>query len=56
MEEFLAFADAIGRTLDGKHRYRLDFTVDTETVWGEFFNVANNDCNAPLRTESDATD
>ena len=40
MEEFLAFADRIGRTLDGQHMYRLDFTVDTETVWGEFFNVA----------------
>lgn len=40
MDEFLAFADSIGRTLDGGHIYRLDFTVDTETVWGEFFNVA----------------
>lgn len=40
MEEFLAFVDHIGRTLDGKHIYRLDYTVDTDTVWGEFFNVA----------------
>ena len=40
MEEFLAFVDEIGRTLDGKHIYRLDFTVDTDIVWGEFFNVA----------------
>ena len=40
MDEFLAFVDEIGRTLDGKYIYRLDFTVDTETVWGEFFNIA----------------
>lgn len=40
MEEFLAFVDHIGRTLDGKYIYRLDFTVDTDIVWGEFFNVA----------------
>jgi len=39
MEEFLAFVDYIGETLDGKYIYRFDFTVDTETVWGEFFNV-----------------
>ena len=40
MEEFLAFVDEIGRTLDKKYIYRFDFTVDTDTVWGEFFNVA----------------
>lgn len=38
--EYLAFVDEIGRTLDGKYIYRMDFTVDTETVWGDFFNVA----------------
>lgn len=40
MEEYLAFVDHIGRTLDKKHIYRFDFTVDPDTVWGEFFNVA----------------
>ena len=40
MEEYLAFVDEVGRTIDGKYIYRFDFTVDTETVWGEFFNVA----------------
>ena len=38
--EYLAFVDYIGRTLDKKYIYRFDFTTDTETVWGEFFNVA----------------
>lgn len=40
MTEYLAFVDEIGRTIDKKYIYRFDFTVDTETVWGEFFNVA----------------
>lgn len=40
MEEYLAFVDEIGRTVDGKYIYRFDFTPDSETVWGEFFNVA----------------
>lgn len=40
MEEYLAFVDEVGRTLDGKYIYRFDFTIDSETVWGEFFNVA----------------
>lgn len=39
MEEYLAFIDEIGRTIDGKYIYRFDFTYDTEVVWGEFFNV-----------------
>lgn len=39
MTEYLAFVDEVGRTMDGKYIYRFDFTVDTETVWGEFFNV-----------------
>ena len=39
MEEFLGFVDEIGRTVDGKHIYRFDFTLDTETIWGEYFNV-----------------
>lgn len=40
MTEYLAFVDEVGMTLDKKYIYRFDFTVDTETVWGEFFNVA----------------
>ena len=39
MEEYLAFVDYIGRTIDGQYIYRLDFTVDPDSVWGEFFNV-----------------
>lgn len=39
MEEYLAFVDYIGRALDGKYIYRFDYTVDTEIVWGDFFNV-----------------
>ena len=39
MEEFLGFVDEIGRTVDGKYIYRFDFTLDTETIWGEYFNV-----------------
>jgi hypothetical protein len=40
MEEYLAFVDYIGRTLDGKYIYRFDFTTDKETVWGEYFHIA----------------
>ena len=39
MDEFLGFVDEIGRTTDGKYIYRFDFTTDTETIWGEYFNV-----------------
>lgn len=39
MNEFLAFVDEIGRTIDGGYIYRFDFTTDTEIVWGDFFNV-----------------
>ena len=35
MDEYLAFVDEIGRTTDGKFIYRLDFTVDTDSVWGD---------------------
>lgn len=38
MEEYLAFVDFIGRTIDGKYIYRFDFTFDPDTVWGEYFN------------------
>ena len=37
--EYLAFVDYIGRTVEGEYIYRFDFTVDTESVWGEYFNV-----------------
>lgn len=40
MDEYLAFVDFIGKTITGDYIYRFDFTSDTETVWGEFFNVA----------------
>lgn len=40
MTEYLAFVDEIGRTTDGQYIYRLDFTVDKEVVWGEFFNIS----------------
>ena len=39
MDEYLAFVDEIGRTTDGKFIYRLDFTVDTDSVWGDYFNI-----------------
>ena len=39
MNEYLAFVDYVGCTLDGKYIYRFDFTTDTDVVWGEFFNV-----------------
>lgn len=39
MEEYLAFVDYVGRTIDGKYIYRFDFTVDADSVWGEYFNV-----------------
>lgn len=39
MEEYLGFVDEIGRTRDGEYIYRFDFTLDTEIIWGEYFNV-----------------
>ena len=39
MDGFLGFVDEVGRTTDGKYIYRFDFTSDTETIWGEYFNV-----------------
>lgn len=39
MEEYLAFVDYIGNNLDGKYVYRFDFTTDTDTVWGDYFNI-----------------
>ena len=40
MEDFLGFVDLIGLTIDGLPIYRFDFTTDTETIWGDYFNVA----------------
>lgn len=39
MDEYLAFIDFVGRTVNGGYIYRFDFTTDIETVWGDFFNV-----------------
>lgn len=39
MEEYLAFIEEIGRTINGEFTYRFYFTYDTEIVWGEYFNV-----------------
>lgn len=39
MEEYLAFVDFVGRTIDGKYIYRFDFTFDPDTVWGDYFNI-----------------
>lgn len=40
MDEYLAFIDEIGRTIDGNYLYRFDFTYEPDIVWGEYFNVA----------------
>lgn len=40
MVEYLGFVDYIGRTNDGKYIYRFDFTLDRDTIWGEYFNIA----------------
>ena len=39
MEEYLAFIDEIGRTIDGNYLYRFDFTTEPDIVWGEYFHV-----------------
>ena len=38
-QEYLAFVDEIGRTIDGKYLYRFDYSKDTEIVWGNYFNI-----------------
>lgn len=40
MDMFLGFIDYIGKTNEGKYTYRFDFTNDTDTVWGEYFNIS----------------
>ena len=39
MEEYLAFVEEVGQTLNGRFVYRFYFTSDTSNVWGEYFNV-----------------
>lgn len=39
MEEYLAFIDEIGRSIDGNYTYCFYFTYDKEIVWGEYFNI-----------------
>lgn len=39
MQEYLAFIDEVGKTVDEKYTYRFDFTYNTDMVWGDFFNV-----------------
>lgn len=36
---FLAFVDYVGKTVDGKHIYRFDFTRATDIVWGDQWNA-----------------
>ena len=38
-QEYLAFVDEIGRTIEGKYLYRFDYCKDTEIVWGNYFNI-----------------
>lgn len=38
-EHFLAFVGYAGRTVDGKHIYRFDFTRATDIVWGDQWNA-----------------
>lgn len=39
MEEYLAFVDKIGDTLDGQNIYQFMFTTVPDVVWGENFNI-----------------
>lgn len=39
-EKYLAFVDFISKTVSNEYIYRFDFTDDTDTVWGDFFNIA----------------
>ena len=38
--EYLAFVNEMGTDMEGRPVYTLHFTTDTESVWGEYFNVA----------------
>lgn len=37
---YLAFIDYIGSGIEGGYTYRFDFTDNTDTVWGNYFNIA----------------
>lgn len=39
MNEYLAFVEDVGETINGKFVYRFYFTSDPSNVWGEYFNV-----------------
>lgn len=39
-DKYLAFVDFIGKNANDEYIYRFDFTDDTDTVWGDFFNIA----------------
>lgn len=54
MEEYLGFVDEIGRTIDGKFIYRFDFTLDTDTIWGEYFNVTPSAIIPDLQVDKNA--
>lgn len=38
-QEYLAFVDEIGRTIEGNYLYRFDYCTDKEIVWGDYFNI-----------------
>ena len=40
MNCYLAFIDYIGKSVDDKFIYRFDFTNDSDSVWGDYFNIA----------------
>lgn len=40
MNEYLAFVDYLGKSIEGEYIYRFDFTNNPDLVWGEYFNVA----------------
>lgn len=38
-QEYLAFVDEIGRTIEGNYLYRFDYCTEKEIVWGDYFNI-----------------
>lgn len=52
MNEYLAFVDYLGKSIDGDYIYRFDFTDDTDSVWGDYFNVAPTIIIPDLQPES----
>lgn len=39
MEEYLAFINEIGRSINGQYTYCFYFTYNKEVVWGEYYNI-----------------